>query len=756
MYLCGANQALYLSIYTVFEKNLDTKMNKIYIFYISFIISILLSTLALSQTTVFSDNFDNYTAGQRIACQSNGVWKTWSNLPCDSNEDAFVSSNNSFSGVNSIVIQNSNDIVRELGTPISNGISEINFQVFIPTNKSGYFNTLTNFDPPTYQWAMQVFFKTNGTGTIDAGGSSAATFSYPQNQWFLLKIIADLSADSGKLFLDGNLIHRWKWSAGSFGNGNDKRLDGNDFYGNLVTDEMYIDDYSIVILPPATSKSLSTNIGGNWNDASTWVNRSVPQRTSLVEIVAGATVTLNGNVSNRNASTIVNGTLVLNNYYLSGSGDFHIGSGGTIQIGSADGISSSGSTGNIRMTGIRNFSPYANYVYNGTNAQMTGNGLPRIVKNLIINNNAWVTLSSSISVGNLNLINGNLSTESNSISVGTSITNVGVLNNTNGKILGDLNRWVSNSNSVLFPVGSTPSKYTPVILSNIVGAGLFTVTAVNGIHPNALDNDFLQMYWKLVNGGITSADIEFHYLDSDVVGNEESYLLYRYDGDMHSYSPFSLNSTNNIASASGVNSFSDWTLGIEEPLPVELTLLSATVIGTTVKLSWQTATEINNYGFEVERKLNNMDQISDNWEKIGFVNGNGNSNSTKSYSFIDKNTSTGKYSYRLKQIDNDGQFEYSKSIEVNIKRIEKFELSQNYPNPFNPATTISFSLPEASNVKLTLYNLLGQEIETLIDGFKESGTHSFSFNASQLNSGVYIYKLETNGFTQTRKMTLIK
>ena len=200
----------------------------------------------------------------------------------------------------------------------------------------------------------------------------------------------------------------------------------------------------------------------------------------------------------------------------------------------------------------------------------------------------------------------------------------------------------------------------------------------------------------------------------------------------------------------------------ENALPVELTSFSASTIGSSVKLSWNTATEINNYGFEIERASLSASPLPV-WEKIGFVNGNGNSNSPKDYSFVDDNVTagkpayrTGRYSYRLKQIDNDGQFEYSKTIEVDMNGVKKFELSQNYPNPFNPATTISFNLPEAGNVKLTLFDILGQEIKTLVNEFKESGVHTINFNASELNSGMYIYKIESNGLTQTRKMTLIK
>jgi hypothetical protein len=200
----------------------------------------------------------------------------------------------------------------------------------------------------------------------------------------------------------------------------------------------------------------------------------------------------------------------------------------------------------------------------------------------------------------------------------------------------------------------------------------------------------------------------------------------------------------------------DWQNPGGTAMPVELSSFSAAAIGSTVKLSWNTATEINNYGFEIERMSNVKGQTSDGWEKMGFVNGNGNSNSTKSYSYEDKNVTPGKYSYRLKQIDSDGQFEYSKTIEVDMNGVNKFELSQNYPNPFNPTTTIRFNLPEAGNVKLTLFNILGQEIKTLVNEVKEAGTHTINFNAGELNSGMYIYKIEAGSFVQTRKMTLVK
>lgn len=190
---------------------------------------------------------------------------------------------------------------------------------------------------------------------------------------------------------------------------------------------------------------------------------------------------------------------------------------------------------------------------------------------------------------------------------------------------------------------------------------------------------------------------------------------------------------------------------LNPPLPVELSSFSAVILENGVKLKWRTETEVSNYGFEVLRSSQN-----DKWDVLGFVQGNGNSNSPKEYSFIDDKVTEGKYSYRLKQIDTDGKFEYSKVIEVDLGSLTKFKLSRNYPNPFNPSTTISFSLPQSGNVKLTVYNLLGEQVAELVNEFREAGVYTINFTASNLNSGLYIYKIEASDFVQARKMTLIR
>jgi len=200
-----------------------------------------------------------------------------------------------------------------------------------------------------------------------------------------------------------------------------------------------------------------------------------------------------------------------------------------------------------------------------------------------------------------------------------------------------------------------------------------------------------------------------------------------------------------------------WDMGAYEfydVLPVELFSFSAVAAGGKVILNWQTITEVNNYGFEVERRK--QEAKSETWELLGFVEGHGNSNSPKEYSFVDKSVMGGKYSYRLKQIDTDGKFEYSKEAEVDVGSPGKFELSQNYPNPFNPLTTIKFSLPRSGDVKLKVFNLLGEVVETLVDNFHDAGVYTINFDASALNSGFYVYRLEAGNFVQVRKMMLVK
>ena len=146
------------------------------------------------------------------------------------------------------------------------------------------------------------------------------------------------------------------------------------------------------------------------------------------------------------------------------------------------------------------------------------------------------------------------------------------------------------------------------------------------------------------------------------------------------------------------------------------------------------------------------------WGKIGFVEGNGNSNSPKEYSFEDKNTQYGSYAYRLKQVDTDGDFEYSKVIEVDAGNIPNgFVLEQNYPNPFNPITTIKFAVAETQKTELKVFDLLGNEVATLFNGVADGGKiYESVFNADNYSSGIFFYRLATRNKVENRKMLLLK
>lgn len=188
-------------------------------------------------------------------------------------------------------------------------------------------------------------------------------------------------------------------------------------------------------------------------------------------------------------------------------------------------------------------------------------------------------------------------------------------------------------------------------------------------------------------------------------------------------------------------------------VPVELTSFTGTAVQDGVLLNWTTATELNNQGFEIERSID-----AQNWAKIGYVPGFGTTTEPKSYSYMDENVPAGTYSYRLKQIDFDGSFNYSPEVVVNVVEAlpSDFSLFQNYPNPFNPSTTINYSIPSSEFVTLKVYDVLGNKVATLVDEYKFAGSYEIDFDASQLSSGVYFYKLQAGSFVEIKKMMLAR
>jgi hypothetical protein len=232
----------------------------------------------------------------------------------------------------------------------------------------------------------------------------------------------------------------------------------------------------------------------------------------------------------------------------------------------------------------------------------------------------------------------------------------------------------------------------------------------------------------------------------------------------------SLSSDRSTAIVGGQNDNSGtgavWVYTRDTPLPIQLASFGATIENRNkVRLDWTTVSETNNYGFEVQRSAENENNY--NTLPNSFIPGHGTTNEPQHYMFIDSSTYAARWYYRLKQIDLDGTVHFSDGVSVNVLAgvsqqgiPDRFALSQNYPEPFNPTTTIRYQLPQAAHVTLKIYNMLGQEVATLVDGVQDAGYRSIVWNAVNVSSGVYFYRIKaaagTTTFTDVRKMLVVK
>ena len=310
------------------------------------------------------------------------------------------------------------------------------------------------------------------------------------------------------------------------------------------------------------------------------------------------------------------------------------------------------------------------------------------------------------------------------------------------------------------------------------GGGVLSVTKHANQNPPSIASPVLSINTTATNPGNSISTPNVIYQDSwftvSYTGNDRfGYANYDIKFDVSSFSDISTlyilkradmtapwvcqNTTfaGNYLIASGLTTFSDFAIGGDsssQPLPVELASFSSVINGRNVTLNWTTASESNNAGFDIERS-----SVNGQWSKIGYVSGNGTTTSGNSYSFNDRNIASGKYNYRLKQNDFNGNFEYfNLNSDVIIGTPDRFSLSQNYPNPFNPSTIINYDLPFDSKVSIKIFDMSGREVASLVNEFKTAGYYSANFNASSLSSGVYFYTINADNFTATKKMLLVK
>ncbi|HRI45542.1 MAG TPA: T9SS type A sorting domain-containing protein [Ignavibacteriaceae bacterium] len=428
--------------------------------------------------------------------------------------------------------------------------------------------------------------------------------------------------------------------------------------------------------------------------------------------------------------------------------DFVINSGAGVRFGDEGGIVLQGTlptTGNVRTSAnsIRQLSLGGNYEYTGSEAQVTGTGLPASVNNLTINNAANVTLTNDLQVnGTLLKQSGDLILDGKNLTYGSTASTgaVQTLNAPSNVNVGGLGAEISS----VANLGSTT-----------VTRGLFALSGNS--------NQGIKRWYKItptINTGL-DATLVFPYSDGEELNGiaEGNLRLFKSTDDGTTWTMVTANVIHdagaNTFTVTGLDGFSTWTLGdVGSPLPVELTSLTANVNGKVVSIKWETATEIDNYGFEIERSKGTNNS---GWINIGFVKGNGNSNSLNQYSYNDKSISqSGKYSYRLKQLDNSGAYKYYDAVEVDVTVPIKYGVSQNYPNPFNPSTRIEYQIPVKGNVSIKLYDVIGNQVMSLLNEDKEAGVYTLDVDAKHLSNGVYFYQIKSGDFVQTKKMTLLK
>ena len=407
--------------------------------------------------------------------------------------------------------------------------------------------------------------------------------------------------------------------------------------------------------------------------------------------------------------------------------------------------------------------------------------MPSSVYVLAVAYGGGITLDKSITVtGEADLTNGVVTTGSYSFTMGAGAT----LNSSQTNFVnGTSTMMYTGAGSNFFEVGSNTTRardlyltLSPLVFTGSNTSGTVTVKATEpnpapGSNSSGASRISAVSYWTITAGptisSFTAAVTLYWTSAGDGVTNPNTTTVVQGTAGgtwtvANNAGGESGSTTDGSVTGDGFTTFGDFALGStasgDNPLPVELTSFTASVSNLTTTLVWNTATEVNNDGFEVQRGTANSNQLAGiNWEKIGFVQGNGTSNIAHNYSYTDNAGTSGTYSYRLKQIDHNGAFTYSQEAQVTIEAPKVFTLAQNYPNPFNPTTTIQFTVPSNGRATLKVYNALGQEVATLFDGIATAGQYNqATFDASRLASGIYFSRLEFRGKMEMKKMLLLK
>ncbi len=500
---------------------------------------------------------------------------------------------------------------------------------------------------------------------------------------------------------------------------------------------------------------LEVSFAGDGTGSKTWTVAATRTIAESLEVNNSAKFVL----TSASAQTVnVNSTIRLT----SGSVD---NSDADITLALANGGTVSRATGTI--TNVPTYGPTVNIRYTSTASNVTSG--PELPSSSSVLNNLDIVGSQGMTLGANATVNGTLTfgASAGSITTNTNTLTLASMASMTGEAAG---RYVIGNLATTQAVGTGASTIGGIGISLASGPddlGNVSVTRVSGASGIVTSgNQSIARRWTIAsdNPPTGGRDLTLTWVSSDdngktFIGANKAQAV-RYNGSTWDPigSAVDVSGSDPRTFTVSTTSFSDWTVTDEDsPLPVELISFNAVFSGKAVMLTWKTATEQNNYGFEVERAVFNNQSSTLSWSKVGFVEGNGTINSPKEYSFIDKNLSSGKYSYRLKQIDRNGKFNYCDPIETMVSQTpQKFAVTQNYPNPFNPSTVIGYQLPFSSFVSLKIYDALGREVAIVVNEVKEAGSYEVKFEASNLSSGIYFYQLQAGSFVELKKMVLMK
>ena len=474
-----------------------------------------------------------------------------------------------------------------------------------------------------------------------------------------------------------------------------------------------------------------THSGGTLTESGSGSSTINFNGTSMQTFTSGGAVSnvVNYNVNNNAYLQMAAATTTVN-----GGGSFTVTNGGKLGITSTAGITSSGATGNIRVTGTRTFNTGADYEYNGTSSQTSGNGLPATVRKLTINNSAGVSLSGSVAASSdLILSAGNVTTGGNTLTLGTSTSSTGTLTRTSGHIIGNFTRWMASStaSNILFPLGTATdyngfnTSFTSAPTGGTIAASFTTGYPGNvGLPLNDAGDECSTIgsgWWTLTAGnGFSGGDFTANAIAEGFTGISDytKLHLFRRDNAISSWETTgshiaaSGSPASPIVNRGGITSLGQFGITSDgsNPLPVQLSSFDVKENNGTVKISWATSSEHNSDYFMVERSMDGS-----TYKDLKKVDAAGNSSTVRKYEVIDPSPATGMNYYRLRQFDINGQKEFfgPKSIRFGTKTTTTTSNLTNLsasPNPFSSGLSLNFESAAEGTQTLRIYDQVGKQV----------------------------------------------